>query len=656
MAFLLRVLGRRPWAVAFGAVTWAYGGYILSVTNLLPTLLASAVLPAVLGFAVRVARRGRARDTAGLALAFGLECLAGDPVTLVMTPAALLAAVAPWTRGRGIRGRIVAVAGGLALGTAVAAVALLPGLNLARKTARAGGLLPEAADTWSMPPLRLLELVAPYALGHAELAPEGYWAIRFYPGLWNPFVYSLYPGLLASLLAAGTALATVARPRGRRSRCVLAWTALALGGIGLALGAYGPAWPLARRLPLLSGLRFPEKFILLTMLSVTVLASAGLQPLLRRSRRAVAGVARSLLAVAGLAVVIAVGARLSHLPAGAVVARDTGLVALTAAAYGLGLVILRRSAAGGLALLVVALLDLVAAGRRLVPTWPVELLTTPPPVITKLRQSGVDGPVFHVAGWVRAMGGDWGYVRPPMPAFWGIRTILEPDFDVTELRWSAEATQSFMTVRDRSPQTSFALLRRRGAVVTIRLRTDVSVSGGRLVIPPGIDSVVELRYVDRPQPFAFCAARTERFRGREGWIAAVLGLQAEARDVVLLEAAEDPRVPASLSPCSVQADASDPTHLKLAVDARGPGPSLVAINQTWDEFWTARLDGREAPVLRTDLCLTAVLVPPGAHRLDLRYDDPWLRRGGAVSLLSLAASLALAAGGLRLRAVGRAAA
>jgi hypothetical protein len=103
----------------------------------------------------------------------------------------------------------------------------------------------------------------------------------------------------------------------------------------------------------------------------------------------------------------------------------------------------------------------------------------------------------------------------------------------------------------------------------------------------------------------------------------------------------------------VQADASDPTHLKLAVEARGPGPSLVAINQTWDEFWTARLDGREAPVLRTDLCLTAVLVPPGAHRLDLRYRDPWLRRGGAISLLALAASLALAAGNTFIALYGR---
>ena len=648
MALLLRALGRRPWAVVFGAVGWAFGGYVLSVTNLLPTLLASSVLPAVLGLAVRVANRGRARDTAGLSLAFGLECLAGDPVTLVMTPAALLAAVVPRARGPRAGRRIAIVAGGLLLGAAVAAVALLPGLNLARKTTRGPGLRAEAANTWSMPPVRLVELVAPRALGHVEQGTDGYWGLGFYPGLRGPFIYSLYPGLLASLLALGTVLATLLRPRGRRSRGVLAWATLALAGIGLAAGAYGPVWPLARRVPLLSGLRFPEKFILLTLLSVIVLASAGLEPLLRRSRRAASGIRWSLLAVASLGAAAAAGVRLSHLPWGPVMAKDTALVAVTAAAYALALALVRRRAAAGLALTLVALLDLVAAGRRLVPTQPVEVLTTPPPVIAKLREAHVDGPVFHAAAWVWTQGGGYGYVRPPMPAFWGIRTLLEPDFDITELRWSAEATRSFMAVWDRSPPASLGVLRRRGAVVVIRLRSDVSLAGGRLVIPPGIDSVVELRFVDRPQPFAFCATRTERFRGREGWMAAVQALQAETRDVVLLdEDSNDSRVPPAPAACHVQADAADPAHLKLEVDARGPGPSLVAINQTWDEFWTARLDGVEAPVLRTDLCLTAVLVPQGVHRLELRYHDPWLTRGAAVSLLALGVTLALGAGRLR---------
>src|SRR4029453_14370781 len=58
MYFLLRSLGRRRFGAAFGALVWGVGGYMLSVANLLPTLLAVAPLTAVMAFAHRVVRGG----------------------------------------------------------------------------------------------------------------------------------------------------------------------------------------------------------------------------------------------------------------------------------------------------------------------------------------------------------------------------------------------------------------------------------------------------------------------------------------------------------------------------------------------------------------------------------------------------------------------
>src|SRR5204863_2514393 len=75
MAFLLRALGRSRAASAFGALAYGLSGGLLAATNLMPTLLAYAVLPAFGGFAVRLARSGRRRDVAGAALAFGLAAL-----------------------------------------------------------------------------------------------------------------------------------------------------------------------------------------------------------------------------------------------------------------------------------------------------------------------------------------------------------------------------------------------------------------------------------------------------------------------------------------------------------------------------------------------------------------------------------------------------
>jgi len=73
----------------------------------------------------------------------------------------------------------------------------------------------------------------------------------------------------------------------------------------------------------------------------------------------------------------------------------------------------------------------------------------------------------------------------------------------------------------------------------------------------------------------------------------------------------------------------------LEVEAAGPAASFIAVNQTWDQGWRARVDGILAPVVRTDISLSGVLVPPGQHRVEFEYFDdalaaglacPWWRR------------------------------
>ena len=85
--------------------------------------------------------------------------------------------------------------------------------------------------------------------------------------------------------------------------------------------------------------------------------------------------------------------------------------------------------------------------------------------------------------------------------------------------------------------------------------------------------------------------------------------------------------------------------------ANGPNPSFVAINQTWDEGWRARVDDVPALVARTDLSLSGLLVRPGRHHVALVYGDPWVTAGLLVSLAGLAARVGVTAlPSLRLRA------
>ena len=71
------------------------------------------------------------------------------------------------------------------------------------------------------------------------------------------------------------------------------------------------------------------------------------------------------------------------------------------------------------------------------------------------------------------------------------------------------------------------------------------------------------------------------------------------------------------------------------MNAPGPHPAFVAVNQTWDEGWHALVDGGPARVVRTDLSLSAVVLPPGRHRVVLTYRDPRVATGVAISLGAL---------------------
>ena len=659
MFVLLRSLGRSRHGAGFGALVWGFGGYTLSTTNGLNFLFASSVLPLVLGLAVRAAGRARRRDLAALAAATGLAVLAGEPVSLLLTPPLLAVALAHASLARGRLPFALAArraAPGLLLGLALGAATLLPALRLAADSSRAAGIPAAKADLWSLPPVRLLELVVPFLLGHPGIDSGGYWGIALYPDRHTPFLYSIYPGLLTTLLAGSACLGALWTPLRRRSRPLLLWSATALVGALLACGSHLVFWPLLRSLPPFSGLRYPEKLFLLPALSLAVLAAtafdavvhghAGLRRRLLWTLGSLALLAGAASGTAGGLVAWVAGPGLAAAPSLAPTwARDTRWLALVALGYAVALACLPRIRARGrrtLVLLALLAVDLVPAARGLLTTRPAAALRTPPAAVRDVLEVARAGPVFHLGAW-QVTRGDWAAALPPQPAFWGVPLTLEPDYDLSELGWSAGATQQFLAVLRSDPASGLALLRRRGVVAVLRL-------GERA--PRGAAPRVESQLLHGAQPFAFLAARVEAVAGPAAWRDAVVSLGAAAARSVLLPAADAAGLPTVPSTGRVEVRSRAPGHVVLDVEVEGPAEGLLAVNQTWDRYWSARCDARVVPLLRADLSLSAVRLPPGRHTVELRYDDPWVRAGVALSVLSLVLTLGLLvgpAGGARAR-------
>jgi hypothetical protein len=65
-----------------------------------------------------------------------------------------------------------------------------------------------------------------------------------------------------------------------------------------------------------------------------------------------------------------------------------------------------------------------------------------------------------------------------------------------------------------------------------------------------------------------------------------------------------------------------------------PTEGVLVIADQWFPFWRVKVDGVEAPLLRTNFAFRGVLLKPGRHEVELEYHSPWLRTGLLVSGLS----------------------
>jgi hypothetical protein len=82
----------------------------------------------------------------------------------------------------------------------------------------------------------------------------------------------------------------------------------------------------------------------------------------------------------------------------------------------------------------------------------------------------------------------------------------------------------------------------------------------------------------------------------------------------------------------------------VSITASAEAPSVVVVRNAWDGGWSAIVDGRPAPVLRTDYFLQGVAIPAGTHEIRLTYRDPMIGRGLALSALVWLGWLAALAG------------
>ena len=510
MYLLIGCIGCRPAVACFAAISFAFGGFLLGSMSTLPTFFVWAWAP-LAGWAVVGVMRGGSVAVAALIL--GLQMLIGEPVALLQVwglcgAAAVSAAVA--SRRDSTRDtRVAPLVLAFAWAIAIAAVQLIPGLDHARDSVRSRGLPFDVVVDFSMPPLRVFELLIPQIVNVVQFERA-------------PYLASLSCGVAVGLLALG---GVIARVKG--------WVLFVTVSTVSYVLAIGDATPLYRWLydaGIGRSLRYPEKFIASMVFASVVFAAVVAERTLDRfPRRAV---------------------------------------------YAVGLLLL---------------IGAVVRGRQVSPSAPREFFR-PPPIAAGLRNAVV----FHRGEW-NASDPNFSKVHalpvspatraglvPLTPASWGIRSVLELDYDETALLPTHEMLD---------------VLKRRG-------------NSGRpdwadeLMAISGATHVLDYR---DPAEGEILRATPVRSYGR----------YYGTRITGVVETANT-----------------------ATIDVEAPQPALLVAAVTRHKYWQATLDGNATGLLPANVAYQAVRVPAGKHRVVMRYRNPLVLYSGIVSLLAAIAATA----------------
>lgn len=690
---LARQLDLHPVSAWVAGAGFMLGGYFVSLTNLVNALQAAAWAPLVTAAVLHHVEAWRPRSLFVLIMVCLFGFLAGEPLTFLLASCvALLVALvhAPGSL-QPVDARVRAVAGLCMAGLAVAglaAVQILPTLEMVGLSDRGEGLSVGRAGRYSLSPVRLVHLLVPN-----DFADPSY---RFGKKLQlagtEPWLFSVYLGTI-TLVAAWHARLD------RRRGLVRLWTALAVVGVVLALGAHSPVYRwLHGAVPGLAAFRFPEKFFLFSGLAVPLLAAQGTEVLLRRP-----DVRRADAVAALLALAIGLGAKLTWALRPDVVreilkqvAPDAPALANFGFAYvewgenleivlvllviGVSLVALyrvgrlHRRAFVGLFLVLLGA-DLWLAHRNLNPGVDRSFYAQPPRMERHFPEDTGRQTYRYRAMPVGESVGDM-YSHPDLPAAvtkWFWQKTMHPNsaalWDIlshgsTDAIHLRHVVQTDELLRELDRRRRQRVLRLGSVKWVYRPELDRRLDVSRVV---ALDSVPGFLHVlEDPLPRAYLA-RGQPFEDEIRALNWALDPDTDYRSevAVLPPEADAQRRSSDIGSGRVRPDSAGPRPdddtrdestgeagarvvadegERLEVRVSPDTSSFLVLTDTWYPGWDAHVDGEERPLHRANYFFRAVRVEPGDETVVLRYRSAPLRQGAWISAGSFVLLIAGLAG------------
>lgn len=616
MVVFLRLLGVRSIGVALGAISYGTCSYVVAWLAWEHSSVA-VLIPWVFAAVEWQLRRPSKAGIGALALVIALQFFAGHAETsLALAEGLVIYTVCRCLDGGVVRFRsLMGLAAGAALGTAAAAVQLVPFLHEMLTTSLAS--YHQGAGLIHLAPSDISSWIVPNLQGNPGIDGR----------LGRPPHYNQTTGF-AGVAALVVSMVGTVRPYRQRSVQV-GLLLVALYAIGVV---YGPLIPLLSRLPILD-MTYNFYTIVLICFAIASLAGLGLDALADRpSRSSPRGTMALILGLAGLvgagaltAVFLILRARVDVLPLPQAfhVRGGLGFWALLGAAClvaAAGLAIAAWNRGGRLAvslILTLALMEAaVFAGSYEPQGQPAE---APPPSL--------------VMSWLAAHAGSQRVAAigktmlPETTTLYGITDVRA--YDVVR----PPGTQRFWSLADPSYYDNglFTTLFKPQAPWLAAAGVSYILTTGDQALP-GTDAVYQAEgmtvgAVPDARPFVSAAANVTCVASQD---AAATSLQTNGPlGPVVLETADCPQT----SDAELHAVAQRPERLEITVVAQAP--TVVVVLQSNTPDWVATIDGQNARILPADIQFQGVAVPAGRHTLVLEYSPQSVLIGIGISGVAL---------------------
>jgi hypothetical protein len=652
----MRELGASMQAALAGTFALLFGGYLISVHNVLNTLISFSWYPLVMWCGCRMVRTGLLRWAIGAGVSLCCMFLGGGMEIVLLTLASLLflclyPGVLPLKdleSGPNLQRRLVYLGLVLLVFFGLSMVQILPFLELYKQSHRYGGVTLVEATLWSLDPRDLIYFLLPDLYGPRR-SPELYWKFQNY-------LKTIYVGP-AILCLAGIYFFR----QGKRGLALLVAMGLTLG---FAFGAHTPLYPFFHKyVPLFATFRYPVKFLFLFVFYLCIASGLGLDIVRQRfseNRHPPYWCQGLLIAVILVLAAFFWFARLYPEQIQSLVQQWSGT--LPESAY---LPLVLHNFNRMLAVTALVLLVVFFGLRHRLVRWGSPLLLMLLTLDLFLGNRGyaikLDAATFHADNTIiRTLKAD--------PALFRFHVLPEARDLEIPVKSYAEAHQNRKKLLGNDLMMEHHLFDITGYNVPLQPRYE-NVIG--LILNKPLDEIrpllhlLNVKYVltDKPValeglswladgpgtsklyenhrhlPRAFLVKQFQVLKSEQEYARAFIELTFDPRTTILLDEApkhflelkKKPAVPNLKSAVRVLTYENN----RVVLEVNTPEAAFLFMSEAYYPGWKAYVDGREEEILRADYVFRAIPVGPGSHRIEVVYQPLSFKVGLAVSLLTI---------------------